>query len=77
MKMPFHTGRQRRAPFSDFKDSKLAALLINVKKSKERGHDPNDKEIYEMMLDLDIPVDEGEAKRMWHQDCKPLLKENQ
>lgn len=42
MTMVFHNSRNRRAPFSDFKDSKLAALLINVKKSKERGHDPND-----------------------------------
>jgi hypothetical protein len=75
--MVFHNSRNRRAPFSDFKDSKLAALLINVKKSKERGHDPNDKEIHKMMLELNIPVDEAEAKRMWHEDCKPLLKENQ
>lgn len=74
MTMVFHNSRNRRAPFSDFKDSKLAALLIHVKRSRERGHDPDDREIYNLMLKLNIPVDEAEAKRMWHEDCQPLLE---
>jgi hypothetical protein len=75
--MPLHKDKNRRRPFSDFGDSKLAVLLKQVQKGRNQQTPPDKESIIKMMSHLDITHDPVEAWDIWVNDCEPLMREVQ